>query len=165
MGMTAATTKRHFSVGLIEPQTDPLLAALIAKLPAVGDEFTREQRAAWLKMMAMAFDVAYGPTESPLELPTVEAMRGAVAPIPAAAAPAGAQRAAHAGHDFYISMDGTVCNASGEPVLVSDIPPDEIVFDYRPVGGDFRDLDSITWADGSHGRAGIAAGISFCGPG
>jgi len=39
---------------------DPVIAALIAKLPGEAATFTREQRINWLRQMAMAMDGAYG---------------------------------------------------------------------------------------------------------
>jgi len=40
---------------------DPLMAALIAKLPVQTEQWPRADRIAWLRMMAMGFDVVYGP--------------------------------------------------------------------------------------------------------
>lgn len=143
---------------------DPLLAALIGKLPA-GGPFPGEQRAAWLKMMGMAFDVVYGVAEDmPNFLGALPASAArSPAPAPAAAAPA---RAKHVGHDFYIAEGGCALNATGVPVLIEDVPPDTIIFDYRPVvTGEFRDVASIAWADGARGTMGLAPGCSFCGPG
>lgn len=145
---------------------NPLIAAVVWQLPQAGP-FGAEQRSAWLKMMATAFDVAYGPVavldhghtvlDHGLELrdPPIAAVRAAVA-LP---------KSAHAGHNFYISSDGTACNAAGEPVVMADVPAEEMIFDYRPVTGDFRDTASIRWADGETGIKGVAPGISFCGPG
>ena len=42
-----------------KPKLDPLLAALIEKLPASGAEWPRAKRAAWLDNMARAFDSVY----------------------------------------------------------------------------------------------------------
>lgn len=150
---------------------NPLIAAVVWQLPKAGP-FPAEQRAAWLKMMATAFDVAYGPVGSApgldLYAAAGEGAAGATPPAqptrprPAAELPV---KRAHAGHDFYIALDGTACDAGGEPVSIDAIPPDEMIFDYRPVTGEFRDLESIVWADGARGTAGLAPGVSFCGPG
>lgn len=147
---------------------DPLLSAVICKLPGPNEDFPRARREAWLTMMAMAFDVAYGPLGEPIVLPSLGEAKAAIAAVTEhGAAPAApvVPRQAHAGHGFYISSDGTACNAEGTPVLVSDIPGDEMVFDYRPVTGDFRDTAGISWADGHRGTKGLAPGVSFCGPG
>lgn len=147
------------------PRLSSLVLAVIGELPPSGEPFTRADRTAWLKMMATAFDVSYGVVE-PVDI-DLPAMREAVATAsPAAAAePPAPIRQAHAGHEFYVSRDGTVCNADGTPVLRDDVPADETVFDYRPVTGEFRDTTSIVWADGQRGTAGLAPGVSFCGPG
>jgi hypothetical protein len=147
----------------------PLLVALIAELPARGGDFGRAEREAWLRMMATGFDVVYGPLGVATALPSIGELQAAAgAPVERGAgqvAPAAPAASKHAGHAFFIAHDGTVCDASGAAVQIGDVPEDETIFDYRPVTGDFRDLDSIVWADGATGRHGIAAGVSFCGPG
>jgi len=45
---------------LPKSKQDRLLAALIAKLPPPAAPWVREERIAWLRMMAMAFDAVYG---------------------------------------------------------------------------------------------------------
>ena len=42
------------------PQRDPLLAALIEKLPLPGSTWPRGDRQAWLDLMRAAFDLVYG---------------------------------------------------------------------------------------------------------
>lgn len=42
---------------------DPLIAALIKKLPPSGTDWSADERVMWLHMMAMAFQMAYGPKE------------------------------------------------------------------------------------------------------
>jgi hypothetical protein len=169
-------------------KTDPLLAAVIDKLPPAGQSWPRADRVAWLELIVKAFDVAYG-REDAIDLPAflaplspydenspeAKAIRDfprtkvmiakALAAAPAAVA-SGRPAQAHAGHNFYIAADGTACDAGGEPVSLADIPADETIFDYRPVaGGEFRDTAGIVWADGARGILGIAPGVSFCGPG
>lgn len=41
---------------------DPLVDALVKKLPAAGKSWPAAERATWIKMIGMAFDLAYGPT-------------------------------------------------------------------------------------------------------
>ena len=144
---------------------NPLIAAVVWQLPKDGP-FAAEARSAWLKMMATAFDVAYGP----IEAGAVWATHNGSGWVPDQKQPSVAAsmtpKAAHTGHDFYVFHDGTACRASdGETVLVSDIPADEMIFDYREVTGEFRDTAAIRWADGATGIKGIAPGVSFCGPG
>lgn len=149
--------------------SNPLIAAVVWQLPKDGP-FSAEQRTAWLKMAAMAFDVVYGPVDAAMIVPIgTDARPGAVNWQGAARAVADAPvpgREAHAGHKFYIGADGTACNAAGEPVLKSDVPADEMIFDYRAVGaGEFRDTAGIRWADGETGVGGLEPGVGFCGPG
>lgn len=151
---------------------DDLLAALLRQLPVSGPF---PGRATWDKMWKLALDLKYGPTEDvPAFLPPGAMQREAaahfeannaflrkIATDPAPAAP----KPKHAGHTIYIGPDGEARYADGAPVLLGDVPPDETIFDYRlPVDG-FRDKDSIVWADGTRGTAGMAPGVSFCGPG
>lgn len=143
-------------------ELDPLLAALIGKLPPQAP-FAGEQRAAWLKMMGMAFDVVYGVAEDMpnfLGAPAPRAVSAPVAALPAAAAPR-----RHAAYKFYIDLAGNALNDQDVPVLREDIPAETEIFDTRPITSDFRDVDGIVWADGQHGTLGLAPGCSFCGPG
>lgn len=160
-----------FAAGDMPWPEDPLMAAVVWKLPKTGTEFSAEQRVAWLKLMAMAFDVAYGALEQSapeLLAHAIGAQRDPPVLVPrelVSAAPTAAPPPKHAGYDFYVTLDGTVCDAKGNPVLVGDVPADETIFDYRPVTGDFRDVAGLTWADGSQGTQGLAPGVGFCGPG
>ncbi len=43
---------------------DPLIDALIQKLPKMGEEWPADARVTWLQMIAMAFQMTYGPTEA-----------------------------------------------------------------------------------------------------
>lgn len=49
------------------PDLDPVVGALIKKLPRKGSEFKVEARIRWLQMMEMAFQDAYGESE-PIEI-------------------------------------------------------------------------------------------------
>lgn len=158
---------------------DPLLAAVISKLPAnTNAGWPTCDRVAWLDMMTKALDVVYGVNAPSPDDPNVayRVVIDKLGPAPRAPAwrdggtalladPPAPPRVAHAGHEFYVAADGTVCNADATPVMMIDVPPEETIFDYRPVSSEFRDLDSIVWADGARGRAGLAEGVSFCGPG
>lgn len=149
---------------------DPLIDALIQRIPAKGDYFLRDGFLMWVRTFALVcgFDdlvVSFGasPHEEARQLGAVGTSGHLHAAPPSA--PPGPPRQAHAGHDYFIALDGTACQRDGTPVLIGDIPADEMIFDYRPVTGDFRDTGSIVWADGSRGTAGLAPGVSFCGPG
>jgi hypothetical protein len=43
---------------------DPLIAALIQKLPDTGTDWSADDRVMWLQMIAMAFQMAYGQKEA-----------------------------------------------------------------------------------------------------
>ncbi len=43
---------------------DPVVAALIQKLPTAKSDFPIDDRVTWLRMITMAFQMAYGPTET-----------------------------------------------------------------------------------------------------
>lgn len=57
--MSGATPKRT-RVRTPAVRRDPVIAALIAKLPAEAATFTRAQRVNWLRLMSMAMDGAFG---------------------------------------------------------------------------------------------------------
>jgi hypothetical protein len=42
---------------------DPLIAALIQKLPPSGTDWSSDDRVMWLQMISMAFQMAYGQKE------------------------------------------------------------------------------------------------------
>ena len=120
---------------------DPLLAALIGKLPPSGASWSVEQRTAWLKMMWMAFDVVYGEggaTEIPQFLgaradaavPRREATRAPIADGPYAAANLGSSRRA-SDQRFLIDLDGIAFGPSGQ-IDLADLPAGEMVWDFRP---------------------------------
>lgn len=155
-------------------EIDPLLAALIAKLPK-GGSWPRADRVAWLELMAKSFDVVYG-LEDAIDVPAFMRRElrisedgtvtdGDGMPVPSIKRVTQLPRQGHAGHDFYIDPAGHARNSIGVHASMSDVPEDEMIFDYRPVTGDFRDTSSIVWADGARGTAGLPAGVSFCGPG
>lgn len=44
--------------------TDPLIRALIQKLPKSGDEWSADDRVTWLQMISMAFQMTYGAVDT-----------------------------------------------------------------------------------------------------
>lgn len=143
---------------------EPLLAALLARLPGLGQPFPADKRANWLRMWQMALDDLYGVAEDmPAFLRAVTSAGGGMSDKDTAVT---SPRLAHAGHDFYINIDGRAHHVgSGAPALMSEVPEGEVIFDHRPPIDGFRDKDGIVWADGTRGTMGIASGVSFCGPG
>ena len=158
------------------PPDDPLLAAAIGKLPHPTDgPFPAEARSKWLKLMAMAFDVAYGEVGAVVEIPSFLPSASAPQPTAAtpapAAAPAAPKPAPHAanGVDYYIDRDGFArCDfekmGNGAQVpspgrqVTADEVGDEPIYDYRSP----RNPDAIIWADNSMGAL---PGMIFTGPG
>lgn len=117
---------------------DPLIAALIAKLPAGGD-FPLEKRRAWLRMMDDALGVIYGGGPAIDQAPAPRAAK----PAPAPPAPKPEPK-----WPFVIDTHGFVrkSNAKGKRVLPGEI--DDYVHDMRGENGDMR---TIIWADDSTG--------------
>lgn len=122
---------------------DPLIAALIAKLPAPGANFSADEQKAWLRMMAMAFGVVYGgDVAASLEdngknPPVTRAAPSAPKPKPS--------------FPFIIDAEGFVRRGNGNKARVK---PDEItdtIYDLRGMDGDLR---AIVWADDSTGLNG-----------
>ena len=102
-------------------KTDPLLEALIARLPEGGTAWPRAKRDAWFKLMSSAFDLVYEDSEPPKEIkkPT---------------------------HEFIIDENGFVMHGSGQRLLPKEVSGP--VHDYRGEDGDLR---TIIWADDAIG--------------
>lgn len=116
------------------PKIDPLMAALIAKLPPAGSDWPVDQQAAWLRLMAMAFGTVYGGEVIFTGKPV------ASVPIQPKAKPS-------IGHPFLIDEGGFVRNAKTH----KRVSPDQVdgsIFDARGQDGDMR---TIIWADNSTG--------------
>ena len=125
-------------------KSDPLIAALIKKLPVphAGVDWPVDQQLAWLNLMALALGAVYGgdaanrlggsqpkPTFVPVQ-PKSKTRPGGTS-------------------QFYIDDQGMVRNASGKRVLPKDVISE--VFDTR---GELGDMKSIVWADDSTGLNG-----------
>lgn len=123
---------------------DPLIAALIAKLPAPGADFPPAKQKAWLKLMAMAFGAVYGgDVAASLE------DEATAKPAPARAAPPPPKP--KPSFPFVIDAEGFVRRGNGNKARVK---PDEItdtIYDLRGMDGDLR---AIVWADDSTGLNG-----------
>jgi hypothetical protein len=124
----------------VKPQLDPLLAALIARLPRSNRQWPTKDRAAWLGMMEMAFDVVYGGERggSMTDIPVIiHPKANGAEPVKPADEPA-----------FYIDREGYARMAGGERIDAHQV--DGLLFDMRGEG----DLGAIVWADGSKGVLG-----------
>jgi hypothetical protein len=137
---------------------DRLLVALIAKLPIEIAPWPRADRIAWLRMMAMAFDVVYGPCGGVRIVPA-EARNGkadqTVAPPHApteAMAPGTPQR-------FYVDRDGFAMG-DGRPIAVEDLPAGATLWDER-TGVECGDVTAILWRDIGTSRRSLPPGVTL----
>jgi hypothetical protein len=134
---------------------DPLIAALLAKLPPGGAaEWQQDARITWLQMMAMAFDAVYGRC-------------GAIV-IGAADAPGACTHSSASAHAseappvprprrFYVDHDGfAMCD--GRPIGADDLPPDAVLWDER-TGIDRGDPAAILWRDIGASRQTLPPGV------
>jgi hypothetical protein len=132
------------------PRVDPLLGALIAKLPASGSSWSADRRTAWLKMVWMALDVVYDAGSGEIDMPNF--LEGA--PPAGAARPAARQPAkpdppkplGPAGPRFLIDLEGFARLNTGERIM-----PDQVHDFLHDQRGDNGDLAAIVWADDSCG--------------
>jgi hypothetical protein len=162
-----------------KPKIDPLLAALIEKLPPGGAEWPRSKRAAWLDNMARAFDTVYEGEAAAVAAaraePQILDLNRAYVEVPPAAAHNGATRTVQALgddgkmhtatvivppgrllHDFYIDGDGFARrSAGGNRIMPGHV--NSAIFDMR---GESGDPGAIVWADGSRGVRGLLLDIS-----
>lgn len=148
---------------------DPLIAALLGRLPAEGQPFPGPDRAKWLEMMAGALDLVYGVEHLVYGMERIKVVRyegpgsgalGIEKPVdnsPHPMPPPGP----HMAHDIYIDAAGYVKRSADDvPVEPQDVDLGEPIYDTRT--GSARDRETIVWADGS---IGARPGMQFCGPG
>ncbi len=141
---------------------DPLLAALIAKLPAELAQWPRADRIAWLQMMAMGFNVVYGACGG-IRIAPEEARgddRSGVALHDAPAErPATAQAAPNPAQRFYVDRDGFAMG-DGRPIAMEDLPAGAILWDER-VGVESGDAAAILWRDIGTSRRSLPPGVTL----
>lgn len=130
---------------------DAVIGALIAKIPGEGASFTRTQRINWLRMIAMAFDGAFG-VELPIGIEAAGALTvlqeaidlpNPIQPTPprAISAPAEPDEIR-----YYVDQAGFArMEPGGKKIRPVDIPAGAELEDERE-GDD--SLDTIKWADG-----------------
>jgi hypothetical protein len=144
---------------------DRLLAALIAKLPPEA-RWPRDGRIAWLQMMAMAFDVVYGPCDG-VRVTSADASgdgRGdedsAVAP-PHGRAEFGAAPPPASGlpQRFYVDRDGFAMGG-GRPIAMEDLPAAATLWDER-LGVECGDVSAILWRGIGVSRDRLPPGITL----
>lgn len=138
---------------------DPLIKAIIDKLPRPGQPWSLEQRVGWLNMMKIGFDQAYGDA-GPIAVVCGDG--AAVTPAPAAAGVSAFPRPRlmpppAAPVRWHIDRDGLARRPDGQRIMPNEIPVEEVLFDHR---GEHGDLDAITWADDSRGVLGIQIDVA-----
>jgi|GEM_PF-1939976 len=148
-------------------KSDPMLAALINKLPATGEPWPLAQRVEWLNMIAMSFNMVFGQAE-PIHIGTtrVNYTRDAVMMAreasdlvskivldtarPVVAKPNPPR--------FFIDKQGYARkDPGGIRIMPGNIDAGEVLFDDR---GEHGDLATITWSDDSQGVLGLQLDIS-----
>lgn len=146
-----------------KPSTDPLLAALIEKLPQGGTDWPAADREAWLTMMRMAFNVVYGAAGDVVSGGTVGGVTTSVVVpatfLPGSGAALGAMvNPAIAGmtsvappHSpkspaYYIDSDGYAMR-NGIPIDPHEIPPGATLWDERTTH-EVMDVTTILWKTG-----------------
>lgn len=128
--------------------SDPLLAALIAKLPADNSDWPVERQLAWLNLMAIAFGSVYGgdaATRLGLMGNTDVGAAPKASPPPK---PSAEGKPKPPTHPFIIDEQGYVRNAKGKRVMPADVS--DAICDLRGEA----DLRDIVWADDSTGLNG-----------
>jgi hypothetical protein len=151
---------------------DRLLAALIAKLPAEMAQWPRTDRVAWLRMMAMAFDVVYGPgggIRVALEDACgdgggidgdrgASAMHDAMHREPPEHRPA-TQAPLRAAQRFYVDRDGFAMG-DGRPIAMENLPAGAVLWDER-IGLECGDPAAILWRDIGTSRERLPPGVTL----
>jgi hypothetical protein len=116
---------------LAEAMKDPLIAALVGKMPMPTSIWPKQKRTEWLELLSRAFNQIYE------DAPPVDVVNGvAVAGAPAAA-PA----------KYYILPDGTAM-ADNRMIDANQIPQGTVVLDYRAPSAAGRwddDINPIMW--------------------
>ena len=133
---------------------DPLIQAMIDRLPKPGDEFPRVERERWLALMKANMDLVYGQTgdeiafrevrtpvsENKSELNKIMYDGPKTAPL---------KFKPNKTPDFYVGEDGICYNKAGDRIMPEDVK-DRLV-DLRGPDGN---IDVIKWADDSTGLKG-----------
>lgn len=130
---------------MAKAKLDPLLAALIAKLPPQGSQWSDAQQLAWLNLMALAFGSVYGGEVTKLVGPSAPQAAG-VTPTVAPAKPATPKKP---NYPFYIDETGYARSSKGKRVTASEVT--DVLYDLRGIDGD---VNAIIWADDSIGLNG-----------
>jgi hypothetical protein len=156
-------------IAMTSAKHDPLMAALIAKLPVQAGQWRRAERIAWLRMMAMAFDVVYGSSGGVRIAPDGgEAGVGDEAYEVASIvreAQGEAEPPETAPQRFYVDPDGFAMGAfrngaGGRPIAMDDLPAGATLWDER-TGIECGDVAAILWRDIGTTRRSLPLGVTL----
>lgn len=131
---------------------DPLIGALIAKLPATGEAWPKADRINWLRMLVMAANLAYGdaPGITVTDVEERAPLRFAPKPVSIEELPAAAAAPEEAEPSrpraFVIDADGFALR-DGMPINPEDVPAGAVIYDERRTA-ERGDLESVYWKAG-----------------
>lgn len=132
---------------------DPLLEALIGKLPEPGSTWPQADRDVWFTLMRSAFDLVYGregqsaPRPSPIEMPKLPLVGSDVPPEILTG-------------KWHVDGGGVARSPDGEEVPLDGTPRDTVFADLRLETD--RRIDTVIWADGTWPAGHVRArGIRF----
>ncbi len=133
---------------------DRLLAALIGRLPKPTEPWARDDRVAWLQLMALAFDVVYGPCGGADAAVDPADLGAATAATTATdrSAPATSRR-------FHVDHDGFAM-ADGRPIAMAELPAGATLWDERS-GPECGDVAAILWRDVGTARKSLPPGVAL----
>lgn len=129
---------------------DPLLSAVVGKLPAAGTEWSHAEREAWFELMRNVVDVAYGPLS-----PTGQKLGG----VPAGAVVTSdlMSHSPPAALRYVVAPDGTAL-AGDRPIDPADIPSGTVLHDYRTQPVD-EEYSPIMWKTHGAKKQALPAGV------
>lgn len=119
---------------------DPLLEALIDKLPEPGKPWPQADRDVWFTLMRNSFDLVYGRDGQAAPKPLVTDLPKL--PLVGDDSPPSALPG-----EWHIDAAGVARAPDGEEAPLAGFPRNVAVLDLRP-GSDGR-LDTVIWADGT----------------
>lgn len=129
---------------------DPLIAALIAKLPASGTDWPVDRQKAWLRLMANALSTNYGgDVAAMLDEPASAPEPKREVQVSPAASPPAPPKPKNASYPFYVDRDGYAKRKDGRRIMPEEVG--DILYDLR---GEQGDPSAIVWADDSTGDGG-----------
>ncbi len=134
---------------------DPLLSAVISKLPPAGCPWPLADREAWFVMMRNAVEVAYGATEQPKPAAFLKAVL--LDPADEHVADLKMPPEIYV-HRFVVAPDGTASDETGRLVDPSDIPSGSVIEDYRPQPVD-NEYNPIMWKSLGSVKQPLPAGV------